>query len=105
MKKLVFNDGVKAYFTDDSTIYDCKIVLNKFAEIDDLAGEFTKDNLNGGTFNEETIENVVPVSVNAVKEGENVVVRFVNRAKTDQELLKEKMDELDELISKLKGKG
>ena len=105
MKKLVFVDGTKAYFTDESTIYDCVEVVSKFAEVDDLAGEFTKENLNGGTFDGVTIENVVPVSVSAVKEDDKVVVHFTNRAKTESELLKEKMDELDELIAKLKGKG
>ena len=105
MKKLVFNDGTKAYFTDDSTILDCKVVLNKFGEIDELAEEFTLENLNGGTFDEATIENVVPVSVSATKDGDKIIAHFINRTKTESELLKEKMDELDELIAKLKGKA
>ena len=38
MKKLVFVNGTKAYFTDESTIYNCIEVVSKFAEVDDLAG-------------------------------------------------------------------
>lgn len=105
MKKLTFKNGTKTYFTDDSTILNCKMVLSKFAEIDDVAKEFTIDNLNGGTFDEVEIANVIPVSVNATKSGGNVVVNFINRNKTQDELLQDKMDELDELIAKLKGKA
>lgn len=105
MKKLEFKDGTKAYFTDDSTIYLCKIIFSKFSDIDDVAEAFTEENLNGGTFDGEPIEDIVPLNIRAErnKEGDNIVVCFNTRNKTKDELLQKKLDEVDELLAKLKG--
>lgn len=103
MKKLIFKDGVKAFFTDNSSIYDMLAIFPKFGDIDDLVGEFTKENLNGGTFDDVQIENIVPVCIKAEKNGDNVSVRFLSRNKTKDEILQEKIDELDKMLAKIKG--
>ena len=105
MKKLVFKNGTKAFFDDGSTVKELILIVSKFAEIDELANEFTKDNYNGGTFEETTIENLVPLRITAETNQNRIIARFISREKTREEILQEKIDELDELLAKLKGKA
>lgn len=105
MKKLVFKNGTKAFFDDGSTEKELILIVSKFAEIDELSTEFTKDNYNGGTFEEKTIENLIPLRIVAETNQNRIIARFISREKTRDEILQEKIDELDEMLAKLKGKA
>ena len=93
MKQLVLTNGTTLDFTDSSTIFNLTQVISSFAEIDDVRPEMTVENLDGATFNGETVENIIPVglSISAGLTG-NITVTYNNRAKTQQELIDEEQD-------------
>lgn len=99
-KVLEFANGVSKEFTDTSTIQDCVTVLTSYADIDAIRALFTEANLKGGaTFDGQTVENIVPVKVTAEAETDgNVTVHFLTRAKTDMEIVKEQITELQEAM-------
>ena len=102
-KYLVFKNGDSVEFTDNSTITNLVTVLNSYAEIDPIVAEFTPENLVGAEFDGTPILNTLPVSMSATSdyEGNTVVVTFINRFKTDVELLQEQMVEVQEAIAEL----
>ena len=102
-KYLVFKNGDSVEFTDESTITNLVTVLNSYSEIDPIIAEFTPANLVGAEFDGTPILNVLPVSMSATSSynDEAIVVTFVNRYKTDVELLQEQMIEVQEAIAEL----
>ena len=103
-KVLVFHDGTSASFTDESVVTDLVTVVNSYAAIDALRASFTAENLVGATFDDEELVNVVPVGTNASADVEgNVTVHFINRYKTDVELLQESQEEQNAAIDFLMG--
>ena len=98
-KTMKFNDGKTYDFTDSSTALDCVAVVKTFAELDAIRTEFTEDNLKGATFDGATVQHLVPVSVNAETDGENVVAHFTNREKGQDEINAEQISELQEAMA------
>lgn len=94
-----FADGKTIEFTDGSTALDCVAVVQTFAELDAIRAEFTEDNLKGATFDGTTVQHLVPVSVNAETDGENVVAHFTNRVKEQDEINAEQISELQEALA------
>jgi alpha-L-arabinofuranosidase len=102
MKELVFNNGHKAQFTDESTVLNCETVVKSFKEVDAIRAEFTEENLKGAKFDGETIESVKPVYVTASADiNENIVVKFVNREKTDAEKLNERLEDVEAALMEM----
>ena len=98
-KTMKFKDG-KAYdFTDSSTALDCVAVVKTFAELDGIKAEFTADNLKGAEFDGTTVQHLVPVSVKAETDGENIVAHFANRVKSQDEINAEQISELQEAVA------
>lgn len=105
-KYLVFKNGNREEFTDNSTITNLFTVVNSYAEIDAMQANFTTENMIGATFDGEPIENIVPVTTVAtnVLGGEHAItVNFQNRYKTDVEILQEQMVEVQEALVELAG--
>lgn len=105
-KYLVFKNGAREEFTDDSTITNLFTVVTSYADIDAMQANFTTENMVGAEFDGEPIENIVPVTTIASNEygSENAItVNFINRYKTDVELLQEQMVEVQEAIAELAG--
>ena len=98
-KTMRFNDGKTCDFTDSSTALDCVAVVKTFAELDAILAEFTEDNLKGATFDGTVVQNIVPVSVQAETDGENVVAHFTNRVKGQDEINAEEISELQEAVA------
>ena len=94
-----FADGKTIEFTDGSTALDCVAVVQTFAELDAIRAEFTEDNLKGAEFDGSTVQYLVPVSVNADTDGENVVAHFTNRVKEQDEINAEQISELQEALA------
>ena len=94
-----FADGKTIEFTDGSTALDCVAVVQTFAELDAIRAEFTEDNLKGAEFDGSTVQYLVPVSVNAETDGENVVAHFTNRVKEQDEINAEQISELQEALA------
>ena len=103
-KYLVFKNGDREEFTDNSTITNLFTVVSSYAEIDAMQANFTTENMIGAEFDGEPIENIVPVTTVATNEfcGEDhIVVNFQNRYKTDVEILQEQMIEVQEALVEL----
>lgn len=98
-KTCKFADGKTIDFTDGSTALDCVAVVATFAELDAIRAEFTEDNLKGATFDGTTVQYLVPVSVHAETDGENVVAHFTNRVKEQGEINAEQISELQEALA------
>ena len=98
-KTYKFADGKTYDFTDGSTALDCAAVVKTFAELDAIRAEFTEDNLKGAEFDGTVMQHIVPVSVQAETDGENIVAHFTNRAKGQDEINAEQISELQEAIA------
>lgn len=98
-KTMKFKDGKTYDFTDSSTALDCVAVVHTFAELDEIRGEFTEDNLRGAEFDGTTVQHLVPVSVKAETDGENVVAHFTIRVKDQVEINAEQISELQEAVA------
>nr|UVX93131.1 MAG: hypothetical protein [Bacteriophage sp.] len=98
-KTMKFKDGKTYDFTESSTVLDCVAVVKTFAELDAIRTEFTEDNLNGATFDGTVVHYLVPVSVKAETDGENIVAHFANRVKGQDEINAEQISELQEAVA------
>lgn len=94
-----FADGKTIEFTDGSTALDCVTVVATFAELDAIRAEFTEDNLKGATFDGAAMQHLVPVSVHAETDGENITAHFTNRVKGQDEINAEQISELQEAVA------
>ena len=94
-----FADGKTIDFTDSSTMLDCVAVVKTFAELDAIRAEFTEDNLKGAEFDGAVAQHLVPVSVKAETDGENVVAHFTSRVKGQDEINAEQINELQEALA------
>jgi hypothetical protein len=98
-KTMKFKDGKTYDFTESSTVLDCVAVVKTFAELDAIRTEFTEDNLKGATFGGTAVQHLVPVSVKAETDGENIVAHFANRVKGQDEINAEQISELQEAVA------
>lgn len=98
-KAYKFADGKTYNFTDSSTALDCAAVVKTFAELDAIRAEFTEDNLKGAEFDGTVVQYLVPVSVKAETDGENVVAHFANRVKGQDKINAEQISELQEAVA------
>ena len=96
-----FADGKTIDFTDSSNALDCVAVVHTFAELDAIRAEFTEDNLRGAEFDGSTVQYLVPVSVQAETDGENVVAHFTSRVKEQVEINAEQISELQEALANI----
>ena len=98
-KTMKFKDGKTVEFTDGSTALDCAAVVQTFAELDAIRAEFTEDNLKGAEFDGAAVQYLVPVSVKAETDGENIVAHFTSRVKEQYEINAEQISELQEAVA------
>lgn len=96
-----FADGKTVDFTDGSTALDCVTVVKTFAELDAIRVEFSEENLKGAEFDGSTVQHLVPVSVQAETDGENVVAHFISRVKEQDEINAEQISELQEAVAEI----
>lgn len=100
-KTVKFKDG-KAYdFTDSSTVLDCVAVVKTFAELDAIRAEFTEDNMKGAEFDGVSVGHIVPLSVTAGTDGDNVTAHFTSRKKNLDEINAEQISELQEAVAEI----
>ena len=100
-KTYKFADGNTIDFTDSSTMLDCVAVVKTFAELDAIRAEFTEDNLKGAEFDGAVAQHLVPVSVKAETDGDNVVANFTSRVKGQDEINAEQISELQEALANI----
>lgn len=98
-KTYKFADGKTIDFTDSSTALDCVAVVKTFAELDAISAEFTEDNVKGATFEGVAVGHIVPLSVTAATDGDNVTAHFTSRMKSRSEINAEQISELQEAVA------
>lgn len=98
-KTYKFADGKTIDFTDGSTALDCVAVVKTFAELDAIRAEFTEDNLKGATFDGVPAGHIVPLSVTAGTDGDNIAAHFTSRKKSLDEINAEQISELQEAVA------
>lgn len=103
MKTLTFKNGKAFDFRDTSTIntlvYDC----TTFAALDAIKAQFeVADNLIGGTFDGEPINEVVYTGAQ-VELGTDgaIVARFTTRAYTNDEIVNQRLSDLEDTVAEL----
>jgi phage terminase large subunit-like protein len=100
MKTFKFQDGTELSFTEDSTELDCATVVSTFADLDSIKTKFTDENINGGTFDGESVENVVFSGITATCDADgNITAHFTSREKSREEVLEEQVAELQATIA------
>lgn len=103
-KVVVFANGTVANFADSSTPEDLIMVFQNFANVDTMRLQFTAENMVGMTIDEETYNTLLPVSTEAIAEvGENVTAHFINRFKTNEEIMQEEIVELQDAVAEIGG--
>lgn len=100
-KTYKFADGKTYDFTDSSTALDCVAVVQTFAELDAIRAEFTEDNMKGATFDGVAVGHIVPLSVTAGTDGDNITAHFTSRKKSLDETNAEQISELQEAVAEI----
>ena len=100
-KTMRFKDGTTYDFTDSSTMLDCVAVVKTFAELDAIRTEFTEGNLKGAELDGAVVQHLVPVSVSAETDGENIVAHFTNSVKGQDEINAEQISEIQEALASI----
>jgi hypothetical protein len=104
MITVVFANGTTANFTDDSTPEELITVVQSFASVDPLRVQFNEENMVGMTIDETIYANLLPVATEArANVGENVEVHFINRFKTNEEIMQEQITELQQAVAEIGG--
>ena len=103
MKTLKFKNGKTFDFRDTSTIntlvYDC----TAFADLDFIKAQFeVADNLVGGTFDEEPISETVYTGAQVELAADGAIVaRFTTRAYTNDEIVNQRLSDLEDTVAEL----
>ena len=103
MKTLKFKNGKTFDFRDTSTIntlvYDC----TTFADLDFIKAQFeVADNLIGGTFDGESITGVVYTGAQVELAADGAIVaRFTTRAYTNDEIVNQRLSDLEDTVAEL----
>lgn len=102
---LVLSDGTELQFAVGSTKEHLIGVYTSFEEADAVRVLLTNENLNGATFNGEVLENVMryDLSVKSYKDGDNLEVHFNNIVKSEFDIMKEQITELQEALAEIAG--
>lgn len=98
-KTMKFKNGKTYGFTDSSTVLDCVAVVKTFAELDAIRAEFTEDNVKGATFDGVSVGHIVPLSVTAGTDGDNITAHFTSRKKGLDEINADQISELQEALA------
>lgn len=103
MKTLTFKNGKAFDFRDTSTIntlvYDCKT----FAALDAIKTQFeVADNLIGGTFAGDPISETVYTGAQVELAADGAIVaRFTTRAYTNEEIVNQRLSDLEDTVAEL----
>lgn len=98
-KVLKFVDGTTVSFTDTSTLSNMTAVVSKFADLDPIRKAFeTADNLISGTFDGESIAQVVYTGCNASVADGNITAHFTTRPFTHDEIVDARLADLEDSL-------
>ena len=103
MKTLKFKDGVSFEFRDTSTINTLVFDATAFSALDAIKAEFEKaDNLIGGVFDGENISETVYTGAQVELAADGAIVaRFTTRAYTNEEIVNQRLSDLEDTVAEL----
>lgn len=103
MKTLTFKNGKAFNFRDTSTINTLVFDATTFAALDAIKVEFEKaDNLIGGTFDGESISQIVYTGAQVELAADGAIVaRFTTRAYTNDEIVNQRLSDLEDTVAEL----
>lgn len=96
-KILTFKDGQTFAATGTSTIYNLQTVLSGFADVDAEADKFTVNNMTACDFDGTAYTDIVPQTITAVKDGENVILSVICRDMNQSEIIARQGEQITEL--------
>lgn len=102
MKTITFSDNATLAVTDSSSSTHMEAEIESYAELDAIRPLFTAENMStlkitGDTEeNSETVENLLPVSIQTYDDYGHITVTITNRQKSEMELMQEKMKAIAE---------
>lgn len=104
MKTLVLSNGSSYEFTDDSHITHLVTDVNSFTLVDAIVANITEENLAGATFDGVVVENMIPETCTAKSDLKgSVTVTIITRSKTEIEMMKNEITELQEALAEIAG--
>lgn len=103
MKTLTFKNGKAFDFRDTSTINTLVFDATAFSALDAIKAEFEKaDNLIGGTFDGEPISETVYTGAQVELAADGAIVaRFTTRAYTNEEIVNQRLSDLEDTVAEL----
>lgn len=103
--KVILNNQKEYDVTESSTVERITILVDNYAEVDNLAKQFTKKNLKRVALNENVYERIYPLSVKTESVGEQIAVTFINRKETFEEKILIQLGDLQETVLALSEGG
>ena len=103
--KLILTDKTEITVTDDSTYSSLNIIAKTFAELDEIAGKITVDNLKHVEIGGQKFDNLIPVSfiVTGGINGAEIHAVIVARMQTNEEIMQEQIYELQNALAEIAG--
>lgn len=103
--KLILTDKTEITVTDDSTYSSLNIIAKTFAELDEIAGKITTDNLKHVEIGEQKYSNLIPVSMTVTGgiNGAEIHAVIVARMQTTEEAMQEQIYELQNAMAEIAG--
>lgn len=102
---LILSNGTELQFAAGSTKEHLIGIYDSFAEADVVRNLLTDENLKGASFDGEVLDNVLRynLSVNSYQDGDNLEVHFYNVLKSEFDIMKEQITELQEALAEIVG--
>ena len=99
MKELILSNGKTVMVENES--YPLLIVVNvpSYADIDELKAVITEENINGAQMDGGMLSNLVFTTMQASYAGEYIRTEFIFREKSENEILKDRINELEDAIN------
>lgn len=101
----MFLDGKTIKIDGDSSANNIVIKVKSFADLDNFKAVITEKNINGAILDGKMLDNMAFVGVRVSLEEDNIRADFTFRNKTDEEVLKERIEELEDAVNFLLMKG
>ena len=101
MVNVIFADKTTVAFEDGSNKINLVKKVSSLAELDEIRGLFTAENVSGMKVGDEHVTDVTPVGMaiaSTPAEAEYIYAVFTNRQKTELELLKEENAQQNEVL-------
>lgn len=103
--KLILTDKTEIEVTDDSTFSSINVIADNFEFFDTVADKITVENLKHVTLGEQKLDNLIPVSLTVTCgiNGAEIHAVIVTRMLTNEEIMQEQINELQNALAEMAG--